>query len=246
MFRNLFKKIPKRKYGGLIAFHNLEDFWDSLLPEEKEFIRDCYASAFSTGNRNPKHLDDPKVQITSTQSASGFLWGYSSLAISRKNFVLAEKLLIEAIKRKTNNIDLHFTYNQLIDLCYTRIDESPEWLERCIEYCLEDIKIFPDFKKEYLQEERARRSRLADSPFIDDKERKTLFEETENNAFDLQIPSFHRLAIIYENQGKYEEAIDICELAISYGLKDGTQSGYEGRIARLTKKAQSGEQNSIN
>lgn len=69
MFRNLFKKIPKRKYGGLIAFHNLEDFWDSLLPEEKEFIRDCYASAFSTGNRNPKHLDDPKVQITSTQSA---------------------------------------------------------------------------------------------------------------------------------------------------------------------------------
>jgi len=237
--KNLFKKNPTKKYGGLIAFHKLEDFWDSLLPEEREFIRDCYASTLSSGNRNTKHLDDPRVHVTSTQSSSGFLLNYSSRAISRKKYKLADKLLQEAIKRKTNNIDLHFTYNQLIDLCYERRDEGSEWLERCIEYCLKDIKIFPDFKREYLSEERARRVRLVESPFIDDKERQTRIKEVKDIAFDLQIPSFHILATIYEEQGKYEEAIEICKLAINYGLKDSTENGYEERIARLTEKIES-------
>jgi len=236
MLRNLFQKQPKRKYGGLIAFYNLENFWDSLLPEEREFIRECYASTYSTGERDPRHLDNPKVRISSTQSAAGFLCGYSSWAISRKKFNLADKLLKEAIKRSTNNIDLHFIYNHLIDMCYKRKDESPEWIEQCIKYCLDDIKIFPEFKKEYLDEERARKLKLANSPLIDKKEREKLLDKTENNTFNLQVPSFERLAIIYEKQGRYKEAIEICQLAISHGLKDSTKGGFEGRIERLQKK----------
>ena len=180
MLQRLFnknKKSPFPKYGGLIASLCLEDFWDSLLPEEREFIREYYASSLSSEERKPEHLDSPNIQITTTQSASGFLWGYASWAISKKKFDLAEKLLNEAIKRITNNIDLHFTYNHLIDLCYKRRNESPEWIERCIKYCLEDIKIFPEFKKEYLKKEKERYINLANSPLSSKNERKNTLKK---------------------------------------------------------------------
>lgn len=234
MIHNLFIKRPKRKYGGLIAFHGLEDFWDSLLPEERDFIRECYRS--SLGGGNPKHLDNPKANVSTTQTASGFLTGYASLAISRKRFELANKLLNEAIKRKTNYIDLHYTYNYLIDLCYKHRNEGQECIEQCINYCLADIEIFPWFKEEYLQEERERLIEAADNPLYTKKERLSILKKAKSVEFNLSVPSFQRIAIIYEKQGKYKEAIDICKLALNYGLTEDTKGGFEGRIERLEKK----------
>lgn len=50
------------------------------------------------------------------------------------------------------------------------------------------------------------------------------------------IPSFKRLAIILENEAKYAEAIRVSELALKYGVSDGTKGGYEGRIEKLKSK----------
>jgi len=235
MFRNLFKRQPKRKYGGIIAFLRLEDFWDSLLPEERDFIRECYSSSQGGGNR--KHIDSPKANISTTQTSTGFLTAYAGWAISKKRFELADKLLKEAIKQPTNHIDLHYTYIYLIDICYKRRNENPEWLERCINYCLADIEIFPWVKEEYLQKERERLIRYADNPIHTKKERPSILKKAKNVEFLLHVPSFQRLAIIYEQQGKYGEAIDICKLALNYGLHDGTKGGFKGRIDRLKKKA---------
>ena len=41
---------------------------------------------------------------------------------------------------------------------------------------------------------------------------------------------------LYEKQGKYQEAIDVCKLAIAYRITDATKTGFEGRIRRLEKK----------
>lgn len=224
----------KKKYGGIISALELEEFWASLLPEERDFIRECYASSLGVGDL--KHLDNPKININTTQTASNFLTGYASWAISKKRFDLAYKLLNEALKRKSNIIDLHFTYNHLIDLCYRRRNEGREWLEKCINYCLADIDMFPLFKKEYIQSEKAVYLELANSPYTDKKERKEYLRQVNNVTFNLRIPSFERLAIIYEKQGKYEEAIKTCRLALDYGLYDSTKGGFDGRIERLEKK----------
>lgn len=49
--------------------------------------------------------------------------------------------------------------------------------------------------------------------------------------------SYKRLAIIYEKQGKLQEAIDVCWEAINNGItNDGNSSGFIGRAARLTRK----------
>ncbi len=228
-------KDPKKKYGGIIAFLKLEKFWESLLPEEREFIKECYAS--SLGGLNSKHLDNPKVEASTTQSDSGFLSNYAVWAISKKKYELADKLLEEALRTNKNQVDLHFTYNSLIDLCYKRRNEGPEWIERCIKYCMEDIIKFPEFKEEYLKEEKDRFIKQANNPLYNKSERKRILKKAESVTFNLFVPSFQRLVIIYENQGRYKEAIEICNLALSYGLIDKTKNGFKGRIEKLKKKA---------
>lgn len=51
------------------------------------------------------------------------------------------------------------------------------------------------------------------------------------------VPAYKRLAMIYEKQGRYEEAIEICAAAIHDGVvDDGTKGRMRGRLARLIRK----------
>ena len=45
------------------------------------------------------------------------------------------------------------------------------------------------------------------------------------------IPAFKRLAMLYEKQEKFEEAIDICKQACSFGMDE------RSRMIRMIKKA---------
>lgn len=51
-----------------------------------------------------------------------------------------------------------------------------------------------------------------------------------------QFDSFRMIAIAMEEDEHYNAAIDVCRRAVPLGLDDGTKTGFEGRIARLTKK----------
>ena len=52
------------------------------------------------------------------------------------------------------------------------------------------------------------------------------------------VPSYKRLAMIYEKQKKYAEAYKVCIDAIKNGIsQDGTKAGMKGRAARMLKKA---------
>lgn len=241
---NIFKK-EKRKYGGLIEALGLSDFWDSLNEDERQFIRECYSKSMSIGNnKKPEDLDGSNTKIIyTTQTPSNFLNAYAVWAKSAKKYELAEKLLKEAEKRtgfkkeklacsndkglNTSNssnakyreiIDKHFTYNHYIELYYKQRDKGPEYLEKCIEYCKKDIELFPKFKDAWIKCEVTKEEKAA------------------GYTFNLRIPSFERLAIIYEKQGKIDEAIEICKKAIEYGLHDGTKGGFQGRLNRLYKK----------
>ncbi len=49
--------------------------------------------------------------------------------------------------------------------------------------------------------------------------------------------SFMQLASLSQESGHYEQAISLCEQALTYKLTDGTITGFEGRITRI-KRAQ--------
>lgn len=50
------------------------------------------------------------------------------------------------------------------------------------------------------------------------------------------IEAFKSIAIALDEDRRYDEAVAICAKALSLGLKDGTKTGFEGRVARLTRQ----------
>ena len=63
---------------------------------------------------------------------------------------------------------------------------------------------------------------------------KTLKEEFK--GFTPVVKTFQYYATLLTEKEEFEKAIKVCELAISYGLEDGTKGCYEGRISRIYKK----------
>ena len=65
-----------------------------------------------------------------------------------------------------------------------------------------------------------------------------VINELDKKVFkDARVVAFSRLAIMYEKQGRIQDAINISERALSIGQHDGTKGGYEGRIEKLKRKA---------
>ena len=203
----LSKLFGSKKYGGYIKELELVDFWDSLNKKEREKVRE-YSKERMGGF--DKEIDDPDFDINTSDSASSFLNSKANSAISDKEYKLAEKLLLESLKRNNEDdepVTLHFTYNNLIKLFY-KLRDQKDYLEKCITVCKEDISLYEN--------------KLKDHSFFQDKNTK--------------IPSFKRLAIIYKKQKEYKKAIEVCKKAIKYNLRDGTNTGFQGRLERLKKK----------
>ena len=161
------------------------------------------------------------------------LWVEAYNLLSSKKFNKAEKLLLKALKAKDDIvIDRHFTYNTLIQLYYKLRNKRKDALEKCIVYCKEDIKRLPEFLE---TEEKTNRSQWDYSKerwgHLHNGEREGEYKYTPP-----QCPSVIQLAIIYEKNGEFQKAIDICNFALKLELRDGTKGGFQGRKAKLEKK----------
>lgn len=208
----MFNLFRRRQYGGIVASLGLTDFWRTLSEDERQFIRECYGLALGRrGKEDEKYVDSPKIKpFRTTMTAAQFLQIYAGWAVSAKRYTLADRLVTESLRLSQTATDRHFALNTAIDLTYKLRNNDPTAIDRCIAYCREDIRLMPDFIREY----------------------KRSYPEYVTLP---RIPSFQRLAIIYENMGRYDDAISVCELALRYGLDDGTKGGFKGRIERLQK-----------
>lgn len=185
----------------------LREWYENLPNDEREKVHE-YSNVFTGGEEDLNVIDDARKGPSSTQQS--YLKGVGSSAVHHKDYEIAEKVLLKALDAKGDNpTDRHFIYNSLIELYYKQRDERDDAIEKCIKYCKEDIDIVDDFLDDFMED-------YDDSP--------------------PRIPSFKRLAIIYEKQERHEEAIDVCEKAIQRDLTDKTKGGFEGRKERLEKK----------
>jgi hypothetical protein len=218
-----------KSYGGLIKYLALNEWWNKINDDDKSFIRNC--------SSDYKDIDNPKVTTYHfSQNTSSFLNNMATWATNAKRYDFAIEILGEALNRELDKTGLHFIYNNLIDLCYKRRTKNDIWLNKYTKYYKRDIELFPAFKNAYIENQREFLNKLANNKFTSPKEREQLLIEAANPRFDLHIPSFERLCIIYEKQKKYQKALEICELALSYGLNDKTEGGFLGRIERIKKK----------
>ena len=118
--------------------------------------------------------------------------------------------LINTLKTSSGNpIAKHFAYNELIEMLYKQRDKRPDAIDLCIKYCLEDIESIEAFKTAYIKEYDGIQNNLIVSGYMKAKD-KCKVELP-------RIPSFDRLRIIYEKQGKFSDAIQVCNKAIEVG-----------------------------
>lgn len=117
--------------------------------------------------------------------------------------------MLGAVNTPTNPIDRHFLLQGIVSESYKNRKEA-----KCREICIKYAEMH-----------------LLEFPKIAPK----LAEEMGGNL--PRISTFQHYSTLLTELGEYEKAISVCNDAISYKLHDGTKSGYEGRIDRITKKA---------
>jgi hypothetical protein len=116
--------------------------------------------------------------------------------------------MLKALPLKTNPIDRHFLLLIIVRETYKRRSE-PEMRKMCKEIAEKHVAEFSGLAPALKKE------MGGDLP---------------------QVPTFQLLSTLLTEDGDYEQAINVCKTAIKFGLGDGTQSGFEGRIERILKK----------
>lgn len=116
-------------------------------------------------------------------------------------------------------VNRHFLLLGMVEETY-RDRKDPEQRKRFLEIAHQHVREFADL---------AEPLRLFMAP--------PGFDATKDPPPDLpRVPTFQHLATVLTEDGRFDEAVAVCEQAIAYDLHDGTQSGFEGRIQRIRRK----------
>jgi len=222
----MFAFLKKRRIGGDIAYYGLQDWWlNSFTPKEQAYIVRRY-QPLSTGDSNS--LISGHISWSS-QSAVRFLFCLSGWFNNPRDRHIAVRILEKPIelsksypktvtgrlskKDAENILDLHFLYNAIIRTCYPLRKSNPDALEKVIAACRDQIELGPlaakAFRKEY-----------------------------EEDILPAHL-GYYQLGVILEKQGKYEEAIALCEKGSKTKWRGG---GWEGRIRSCRRKLEKGSQ----
>ena len=196
--------------GGLIGYLNLWDFYNSLTEEEKGTLRHYYDSRLTTAPVNHRASTYDSGTIAST-SETRLVYFSSTIgwAVSDKRYDIADKLIYFGEQYINEGlIDAHFFLQAAAECYYKQRDIRDDALDLCIRYCQRDVELFPRYRVPMEKE-------YGEIP---------------------RITTFQKLAVIYEKQKMYDKALEICQMALSYGLTDSTKGGYAGRIEKIQKK----------
>jgi|GEM_PF-3483107 hypothetical protein len=115
----------------------------------------------------------------------------------------------DSLERVTDPGERHRLYTRQIETAYRNRRNTEEDLNTAMTLSLRYVKEFDSLKPAVLD----------------------TMEEG-----DRVVPVFRMLAIMLEEAGAYDQAVDICRQAQAHGIEDGTRTGFEGRIRRLMKK----------
>lgn len=116
--------------------------------------------------------------------------------------------MLEALNTRTNLIDRHFLLMAIVEQTYKQRSD-PQMARTCARVAELHLSEFPQI-----------------APAL----------EKEFDGILPRVATFQRYATLLTEQGEFEKAIDVCERALSFGLGDGTRSGFNGRIERIRRR----------
>ena len=117
------------------------------------------------------------------------------------------KRMLAATSYSTNPVDRHFLLLNIVKQAYKGRKE-PEMRRLFRKYAALHLQEFPEIKPHLIKD-------MGMLP---------------------RVSTYQNFATVLTEDGAYAEAVAVCKAAIELELEDGTQSGFEGRIARIRKK----------
>jgi tetratricopeptide (TPR) repeat protein len=149
---------------------------------------------------------------------------------SQKEFFSYYNYAMDSYKECQNPIDKHVWLDILVGWCY-RNREYPELIQKAISYGLEDIELFKDCMEQCDK---------GDFGNLTSEMGKLFNTQTGSDPKTFLMRSFadvaKKIMTIYEKTDRYKDAIEICEKAISLGIRDeATKGGLEKRLTMLNK-----------
>jgi tetratricopeptide (TPR) repeat protein len=173
---------------GILGQFGLLDWFNSLSSEDQNALRTYRKMGLWAGG-SPEDDELTEGEIWTSATKGQFLSEMGLNATLSKNYLFGEKLLLKALEvGEGDSIHRHFTYLNLIKLYSSKNYKN---IEKCIYYCLEDIK-WIEFHLQIVKES---------------------FDNGEGIDY-INLVSFYTLVDIYEDQKNYDKAMDICERAI--------------------------------
>jgi hypothetical protein len=124
-------------------------------------------------------------------------------------------------------LDRHFKLQEGVQQAYKDRGKSSKNRDRFVKLAMEHISAFPSIR-----------------PVLIEWGMDYAPEKLENESdYLVQVTTFKQLADVLASDGQAERAVEVCEQAIGFGLKDGTKSCFTGRISRIQRQAQQPQSN---
>ncbi len=201
-------KNKEQSKKGLLGYLGLTDWFNSLDDSERNKIMKYYGV-------DKDELFEVEL-LYSGETREGFVAKIARGALYHKDLEFALNYLEMINPDQWPVDDTHFFYQSLIPLFYRLRDKDKRALDMTIYYCKKNIELIKEHKEELLD----------------------CFSSIPN--FGKQFPAidcFRYLAIIYQNDGKIDKAIEVCQDAISLGVNVDSQNvSYRSRLDRLIKQ----------
>jgi hypothetical protein len=160
--RDLFKR--SLKIEGEIGLFRLTDWWlSAFTEEEREHIEEQY---HPLGHSNPRPLTQGKLYNSCRDYSlrpAQLLWGLATWFRSPADGSIQQRILTKArelAEAEQNPIDIHFTYQGLVQSFYKDRDTDPTALDSTIAVCEAQIAIAPKVAEAFRREEEDGKNRL--------------------------------------------------------------------------------------
>ncbi len=217
-----------RRIGGLIGALDLVDWWLALSDEERKIVRNVCdpEDRYLTRGTPRERAARPLAQLT---GMGNILNRPATRRLSRKVLTVAERFVDTA-----DILDRHFFYQVVIEANYPDRDRDPSALAKAIWACEQQIALAPMAAQEFRSWGRHSLDELRRTwgdEFADSWAAQHREELEKEYALPWHV-GYTQLAIILEKQGKYQEAIRLCERA----MQQGWAGEWERRLSRLMRK----------
>lgn len=203
----LFEK--KSEIKGEIGYFGLTKWWlATFTKEERDHIEDVFHPLGSDPTSKP--LTEGDITWSSGSDAS-LLQSLAGWFNNPRDRDLAKKIIDKAYElapQRTDVLDHHFTLQQKMEIYYRERETNSDALQKAISACREQIALAPQAAQAFLK-------------------------EYPNQSLPAHM-GYSQLRIILEKQGKFDEAITLCEEA----KKQGWSGNWDHQIETLNKKKQ--------